>query len=65
MNANAICYKCGTAQENPDNGYCINGHDNWLEIIDDSKRLGRAAKKFGITVEKLAEHIEHNKSINL
>lgn len=62
--ANAICYKCGTAEENAKTGFCKNGHDNWLESNDDLLRLARAAKKFGISVEQLDKNIKGSISIN-
>ena len=26
-----VCLTCLTNEEDPENGYCINGHDNWLD----------------------------------
>lgn len=32
-----ICLTCGTREENPENGYCVNGHDNWVEARDEEE----------------------------
>ncbi len=30
----AICATCGTTEQNPNDGYCKKGHDDWLEARD-------------------------------
>jgi hypothetical protein len=63
INANAICLDCGTAKENPKNGFCINDHDNWLEETDEIKRFSEASVKFYKTASELMFHIQQNVSI--
>lgn len=56
--SDAICLECGTTIENLKNGFCINNHDNWLEVTDDAYRFEIAMKKFGLTISQLIEAIE-------
>lgn len=63
IDANAICLDCGTSSENPENGFCINGHDNWLEAEDDIERFSHASVKFNKTTSELMFHIQKNVSI--
>jgi len=63
INANAICLDCGTAKENPENGFCMNGHDNWLEEMDKIERFSEASIKFNKTTSELMFHIQQNVSI--
>jgi hypothetical protein len=63
INANAICLECGTAKENPENGFCINGHDNWLEEEDSIERFSEASAKFNKNSSELMFHIQQNVSI--
>lgn len=63
INANAICLDCGTAKENPENGFCINGHDNWLEEEDSVERFLQASVKFNKSSSELICHIKDNVSI--
>ncbi len=65
MEANAICLDCGTAKEDPENGFCINGHDNWVEDGDDVQRISYACEKFQITGKQLMHHIKNNVSVGL
>ena len=57
--ANAICLDCGTTKENPQNGFCIHGHDNWLESGDDISRFIDAANKFKVNIENIAFSIKN------
>ncbi len=34
IETNSICGKCGTNLEDYNSGFCINGHDNWIEVQD-------------------------------
>lgn len=29
-----VCTMCGTTNVDPEQGYCVNGHDSWLEYRD-------------------------------
>lgn len=58
--ANAICIQCGTTKESPENGDCIFGHDDWLEVHDHIDRFKIAAKKFGVTIDVISESIKNN-----
>ena len=61
INANAICRECGTAKENSENGFCINGHDDWLEEEDGFKGLFPYLEKFKLgSVYRLKYHIINN-----
>lgn len=60
INANAICLDCGTAKQNSVNGFCINDHDNWLEIDDNIERFSEASEKFKKTVDEIIFSIENN-----
>ncbi len=63
MKANAICLECGTAQENPETGFCINGHDNWLEKEDSGDRFDFAMKKFKVSQSELIKHIQNGTNL--
>lgn len=60
LNANAICFECGSAKEDSKTGYCINDHDNWIELDDPIERIKEATKKFNISIEKLEASIKNN-----
>lgn len=60
INANAICLDCGTAKQDPENGYCKNDHDNWLEIDDNIERFTEASEKFKKTMDEIIFCIENN-----
>lgn len=62
--ANAICFDCGTAKENPDNGYCLNNHDNWIEQSD-TDLMVKFSKKNKIKVEVVLESILQNKCVKI
>lgn len=64
LKANAVCYNCGTTKENPDTGYCINGHDNWIEHAD-SDLIAKFSKENKIDVHEILEAINTNKCLKL
>lgn len=64
----AICGKCGTNQASRVNGYCVNGHDYWIEELDfthpDLKDyVKRAAQNLQISVYSLKTHVKTNTSV--
>ena len=60
MKANAICLDCGTTNEDSQTGFCINGHDNWLELQDDVELFEQASKKFGASLGEIKDAIYCN-----
>lgn len=53
-----ICATCGTTDSNQENGFCINGHDDWLErrdfsISEHNQVIKRAMKTTGLSLEEL------------
>lgn len=59
-----MCLERETAKEDPENGLCINGHDNWVEDGDDVERISYACEKFQLTGKELMHHIKNNICIN-
>ena len=56
-----ICGTCGTDKERT-NGYCINGHDDWIEWEDlltpyTHKLITDSLKKLNITISELVYKI--------
>lgn len=60
-----ICITCGTNKQNPKNGYCKNGHDNWLEPDDQAMYFNKASRKLGKTIEELAYAIENEIDLSI
>jgi len=60
IKANAICLECGTAKENPENGFCLNGHDDWVESNDDISRLNEVVLKFNVSLTVLMIHLANS-----
>ena len=52
-----ICMTCGVRNDHStENGYCQNGHDNWLEYRDVHQKnnfFKKASKIFGISGQEL------------
>lgn len=63
IKANAVCATCGTTDEDNENGFCKNGHDDWLELIDDANLFIRASENLNVSVKALKESIKNNISI--
>lgn len=63
--ANAICLICGTAEEDSESGYCINGHDDWLEPEDEYQRVQTAIQVFGKPYEEIMDAIKNNRSLEV
>jgi hypothetical protein len=56
----AICGTCGTKETDQDNGYCINGHDNWVELRDfehNIEHVRSACQNLGITMDDLVNRL--------
>lgn len=51
--ANAICLSCGSTKENLQNAFCINGHDNWLELNDEAERFQIALERFRVPLNEI------------
>lgn len=60
LSANALCLDCGITKENPENGFCTNGHDNWLEMDDEAERFSIACKKFKVDMPTIINSIKTN-----
>lgn len=58
--ANAICLECGTSQQRSEDGFCINGHDNWLEQEDSAERFAEAIVKFKKPLVTIILSIQNN-----
>jgi len=61
--AEAICITCGTTKENKNNGHCINGHDNWLEEIDDVHMFYDATIKLGVSLQVIMNSFDTNTDV--
>lgn len=57
--SNALCLECGTTKENPENAFCVNGHDNWLESNDEMERFQHASKRFGVSMTEITNSIKN------
>ena len=53
-----ICATCGTMYSDHETSFCINGHDDWLEIDDGVENFERASKNTGISVAELISKIK-------
>lgn len=62
--ANAICLTCGTAQADDTNGFCENGHDNWLEDGDEGEMFIEAMSKFEVDMVTLKNAIKNSISLS-
>lgn len=51
----AICATCGVIEQNQESGYCINGHDDWLEENDPYEYWVKAAHQLKVSMT-LLEH---------
>ena len=56
-----ICITCGTSKTNGENGYCKNGHDNWLEEDDHVALYLEASKNLKISVKELYKKLKSKK----
>lgn len=66
--AKAVCVTCGTASARDLDGYCVNGHDNWLELSDKKEHpsLWNAVKrKSGVRDAIIERHISYSKNLKL
>ena len=52
-----ICATCGTQLSHPITAFCINGHDDWLEIDDGIELFQRASLNIGLTINQLKDKI--------
>lgn len=59
-----ICGTCGTVEQNQQSGYCINGHDNWLQNGDDIEYWEKAAKDLDTSIETLKYCMENGVDLN-
>ncbi len=58
--ADAICITCGSTKEHHITGFCMNDHDNWLEIDDAIEAFQDASERLGVSVEEIIHAIKHN-----
>lgn len=65
-----VCCTCGTTEQNPESGLCINDHDDWIEYLDiynafilgdkDAMTFVQSAeKKLGIDAEDIIERMKN------
>lgn len=64
----AICCTCGTNESNPDNGYCKNGHDDWLEerdfhYVETRFQVHKACSQLSVTENFLQYAMQENLSL--
>jgi hypothetical protein len=52
-----ICSICGSMESSPKNGFCINGHDDRLEIDDCIERFIQASENTGLSIDELINKI--------
>lgn len=58
-----ICITCGTVKEDDTTGFCINGHDDWLESNDELQYFERAIKNLGTNIEEIRRAMESGSDI--
>lgn len=46
----AICLQCGTVRQNPETGFCVNGHDDWVEERDSVERFSELSRKLNYSI---------------
>lgn len=61
--AEAICITCGTTNQDINTGCCINGHDNWLEEVDDIHMFYSATIKLGVSLKVIMDSFDNNRDI--
>ena len=61
--AESICMTCGTTKPDIEYGCCINGHDDWLEEVDDIHFFYNATIKLGVSLEELMNAFDNNTDI--
>jgi len=61
--AEAICITCGTTNQDINTGCCINGHDNWLEEIDDVHTFYEATIKLNVSLKEIMKAFDNNVDI--
>lgn len=61
---NAICATCGCVESDSKTGYCVNMHDNWLELEDGVDAFMKASAHLGVNVEELVTAIKENKTLD-
>ena len=60
----AICITCGTTHSNPENAYCVNGHDDWVQEEDKvlyPATWRRAMKSLNLTSSQLTVRFKPGK----
>lgn len=66
---NCVCMTCGVRNDHStDNGYCRNGHDNWLEyydVVNKNEFFKDTCIAFKMTEEELTEKFMNNNIKNL
>ena len=61
----ALCLTCGARDDHRADGYCKNGHDDWLELWDVEQQnsfFKRALRQSGLTAEELKSRFMDGKS---
>jgi hypothetical protein len=61
--ADAVCLTCGSTKQDPITAFCINDHDNWLEIDDTIELFSYAVDRFNLPVSDIVDSIRNNKDI--
>lgn len=60
-----VCTMCGTRSQDEKTGFCINGHDSWLEQRDHIDNFKTAAQATGLGLEAFYEAFETNADIKI
>ena len=62
-----VCLTCLTNEEDPENGYCINGHDNWLDHsgLMQLEYIREAKIALHLTWEEIMTKLEINSGLGL
>ena len=61
--AESICITCGTTKQDDNTGSCINGHDNWLEVMDDVHVFYDATIKLGVSLKTIMDSFDNNTDV--
>lgn len=61
--AHEICITCGSTKKNAETACCINGHDDWLEDIDDVHIFYHATIKLGVSLKTIMDAFDNNTDI--
>jgi hypothetical protein len=73
QNVKCLCCTCGTRTQDQESGFCINGHDDWLQwgdltdpqwMRDAMYTVLKFKQKWGVTSAQLLDYMRSNLDYN-